>query len=437
MLAWTPDGKQLCFTSEVGPSGHHTLFLLTIASGAVKQLLPEEENALGDSSASFSPDGKWLAFARFEGANNSDLLLQRLGRDLKVEGRPIVVKEAGVSPRDPVWTPDGKRVLFLDRSRIMETTVGQPAHTLYLSDSPFTGLAASAGSARLVACRQNGREQMWTLPLTANGMKVASSPEPLAQSTAGESSPRFSPDGRWLAFLSRRTGATEVWLANFDGSNPRQLTHASFYAAGYVRWSADSRYIAFQGRLPRTPQLYIVGIENGTVRQITFSPRGFMGPSWSLDGQFLYADALEGGNNRTYSVPIAGGVPRLLFEGDDAVEVPGRKLLIYGKQDRPGIYGRSLTEDIAKSPEQLLVSDFRQPWGGFQPVPEGIYYVNGGSEGGPRAIRFYTFDTKTSVNLFPSLAEPGLGLTVMPDRSRLAYTTRPRGGEDLVELELH
>jgi hypothetical protein len=162
-----------------------------------------------------------------------------------------------------------------------------------------------------------------------------------------------------------------------------------------------------------------------------------MGPSWSLDGQFLYADALEGGNNRTYSVPIAGGVPRLLFEGDDAVEVPGRKLLIYGKQDRPGIYGRSLTEDIAKSPEQLLVSDFRQPWGGFQPVPEGIYYVNGGSEGGPRAIRFYTFDTKTSVNLFPSLAEPGLGLTVMPDRSRLAYTTRPRGGEDLVELELH
>ena len=78
MLAWSADGKWLCFTNEVGTAGHHMLFLLATDSGIVKQILPEEDNGIGDSSAAFSPDGKWLAFVRFEHPANSNLLLQRL-----------------------------------------------------------------------------------------------------------------------------------------------------------------------------------------------------------------------------------------------------------------------------------------------------------------------------------------------------------------------
>jgi Tol biopolymer transport system component len=89
--------------------------------------LPEEDNGIGDSSAAFSPDGKWLAFVRFEHPANSNLLLQRLSDGMTPKGRPIVVKDAGVNPRSPVWTPDGKRILFLDRSRIMEAKIGEPA----------------------------------------------------------------------------------------------------------------------------------------------------------------------------------------------------------------------------------------------------------------------------------------------------------------------
>jgi Tol biopolymer transport system component/DNA-binding winged helix-turn-helix (wHTH) protein len=436
VLAWTPDGKRLCFTSEVGHAGHHTLFQLTIESGTVKQILPEEDNGIGDSSAAISPDGKWLAFARFEHPYNSNLMLQRLSHDLTPEGRPIVVKDAGINPASPVWMPDRKRILFLDRSRIMETTIGGPARLLYVSDRDFSALTVSAVSARVIASFQNRRGELWSIPLIARGMKAGGDPKPLVPSNAGEDHPRFSPDGRWLAFTSKRSGSEEVWLADSDGNNPRQLTRSSFYIAGYVRWSPDSRFLVFHARLPKDPQLYVVGIGDGVVRQVTRSAPGFMGPSWSLDGQNLYADSLENGTNRTYSVPVAGGAPRLLFfQATSAVEVPGRQLLIYEKQDEPGIYDRSLTGDVTKNPEQLLVADFRPPWGGFQPVAEGVYYAGSDSLGVTRTIRFYSFDTRKSVDVAPAPTRMGLSLSVTPDKTRLAYSDWSRGNDHLVQIE--
>ena len=222
------------------------------------------------------------------------------------------------------------------------------------------------------------------------------------------------------------------------GCGRKQSATAYAFLVSYcriIRWSADARSLAFHARLPKDPQIYVIGIGDGLVRQITRGKPGFMGPSWSTDGQTLYADTLEGGSDQTYTVPVAGGVPRFVSKGSDAVEVPGRNLLIYGKQDQPGIYGRSLTGDVAKNPEQLLVTDYRAPWGGFYPMADGIYYVGRDSDGIPRMFRFYSFDTGKSVDVAPSPTNLDLGLTVTPDRTRLAYSTKSRGSEDLVQID--
>jgi Tol biopolymer transport system component/DNA-binding winged helix-turn-helix (wHTH) protein len=435
-LAWTPDAKWLCFTNEIGAAGHHVLFLLSPDSGAVQRLLPEEDNGIGDFSPAFSPDGRWLAFARFEHPNNSNLLIQRLSPDLRPEGAPIGVKDAGVNPRAPVWTPDGKKIFFLDRTRIMEAEVGGPARAFYVSTSAFNELTMSEPGPRFVASLQNGQHEIWTIPLGAKGLKAEGPAQRIVQSSAGETLPRFSPDGRSLAFSSIRSGSSEIWLADSDGENPRQLTNQSFYIAGYARWSPDGRFLAFHGRLPDDPQLYVVRVADGMIKQITHGKPGFMGPSWSTDGRTLYADTIENGNNRTYIVPVTSGIPRFAFEGSDAVEAPRRKLLIYYKQDQSGIYCRSLAGDAGKSPERLLVADYQAPWGGFYPVDDGIYYVGYSSIGLPRAFRFYSFDTGKSADVAPSPSNLHLGLTVTPDRTRLAYSTKSLGSEDLVQIEL-
>ena len=435
-LAWTPDGKWLCFTDEVGASGNHALFLLSPDSNSVRRLLPEEENGIGDSSPAFSPDGRWLAFARFHHPFNSSLLVQRLSPDFKPLGPPTVVKDAGLNPKAPVWMPDGEKILFLDGSRIMETEIGGPARSFYVSPLAFSELTIAGPSRRLVACLQNVRNEIWSIPLEAKGLKARGSAQPILQSSASQWQPRFSPDGRLLAFASARSGSSEVWLAEADGRNPRQLTHMGFYIAGYIRWSPDGQFLTFHGRLPSEPQLYIVSVANGALRQVTHRLPGFMGPSWSMDGQSLYGDSLENGKNQTYRVTIAGDSPRLLFEGGAAIEVPRRNLLIYEKEDQPGIYCRSLVGDLTKSPERLLTADYQPALGGFYAFEDGFYYVGVAPTGIPRAFRFYNFDAGASVDVLPSPANLDLGLTVSPDRTRLDYCTKSQGSEDLVQIGL-
>jgi Tol biopolymer transport system component len=252
VLAWSPDGKWLCFTHALDPGGgHYTLFLLSPDSNAVRRLLPEEENGLGDSSPAFSPDGRWLAFARFQYPYNSKLLVQRLSDDLSPQGAPIVVKDAGVNPKTPVWTFDGKKILFLDRSRIMEAEIGASAHLFYVSPSTFGELTLAGSTQRLVASLQNQRSEIWTIPLEGRGLKARGIAQPILQSSAGQTHPRFSPDGRSLAFTSSRSGSWEVWVADADGRNPRQLTQLSFHIVGYIRWSPDGQSLAGCGKRGR------------------------------------------------------------------------------------------------------------------------------------------------------------------------------------------
>jgi Tol biopolymer transport system component len=59
-----------------------------------------------------------------------------------------------------------------------------------------------------------------------------------------ETQPRFSPDGRQIAFTSDRAGGENIWLMNADGSNRRQLTKETFTLLNNPTWSADGKYVA-------------------------------------------------------------------------------------------------------------------------------------------------------------------------------------------------
>jgi imidazolonepropionase-like amidohydrolase/Tol biopolymer transport system component len=66
----------------------------------------------------------------------------------------------------------------------------------------------------------------------------------IAQGMAWEVHPRFSPDGKRIAFTSDRGGGNNIWVMNADGSDKRQLTKESFRLLNQPTWSPDGRFIA-------------------------------------------------------------------------------------------------------------------------------------------------------------------------------------------------
>jgi dipeptidyl aminopeptidase/acylaminoacyl peptidase len=102
--------------------------------------------------------------------------------------------------------------------------------------------------------------------------------------------PRFSPDGRQIAFVRvtvDRAGnryRRAIWLAPADGSPPRRLT-AGGKSDIAPRWSPDGRRLAFVStRDGDKPQIYIIPIDGGEARRLTHMRQGAVEPAWSADG---------------------------------------------------------------------------------------------------------------------------------------------------------
>ncbi|ODP39542.1 amidohydrolase family protein [Sphingomonas turrisvirgatae] len=78
---------------------------------------------------------------------------------------------------------------------------------------------------------------IYTMPITGG------TPTRIAEGLAWEVHPRFSPDGRRIAFTSDRGGGDNIWIMNVDGSDKRQLTKEDFRLLNQPSWSPDGQYI--------------------------------------------------------------------------------------------------------------------------------------------------------------------------------------------------
>jgi len=114
-----------------------------------------------------------------------------------------------------------------------------------------------------------------------------------------------------IAFIATRSGKKEVYLADYDGSNTRQMTHDGVISV-HPSISPDGRSIAYTGYQSGYPDVYVIDLASGARSKIVNFPGTNSGAAFSPDGNRIALSVSKDGNPELYTVSVGGGGTRRL-----------------------------------------------------------------------------------------------------------------------------
>jgi serine/threonine-protein kinase len=191
-----------------------------------------------------SPDGRKLVFISGGGIYVDDL-----------ERDTTTLLTFNGNALSPIWAPDGKHIAFSNGSSlawIRSDGAGEPQRLLQTPNAVIPWSFSPDGSR--LAFHETSPEtglDLWTLPLdiTDPDHPKVGKPEPFLRTAAEENRPRFSPDGRWIAYQSNESGRAEIYVRPFRERAPAgsggqwQISTAG---GQYGIWSNNGRELFYE-----------------------------------------------------------------------------------------------------------------------------------------------------------------------------------------------
>jgi Tol biopolymer transport system component/serine/threonine protein kinase len=434
-FSWSPDRATLAVSDRDSADKPRAIFLFSLETGERRRLTTPPAGYLGDGYPRFSPDGRTLAFVREEAAFVTDIYVvpiaggqvrrltegnhQTGGLDWTADGQSIVFSS---------WRTGGAGVFSLWRVAVSGGDP-EPLDVGEHGDWP----TVSRESGRLAYSRGVPESDIWRIggPTASDGER---SPTRLVASTSLDYHPRYSPDGRHMAFVSGRSGAGEIWICDADGSKPRQLTFLDDPMTLFPRWSPDGRQVAFTSAKEGSWDVYVVSVSGGLPNRLTTGSAREAVTGWSPDGQWVYYFSNEDGAFEIWKVPPRGGeATRVTSQGGTwAAESSGGRFLYFGRRDggrpgRPGIW----RIPTAGGEEVQILDRAGDIW--WTVLEQGIVYVD--FDATPPAFELFDF-TRSEVSWSASIEVPfaSPGISVSPDGRWVIYGGREGGPESDIML---
>ncbi len=286
-LRWSPTGRTLRFGMWDAGSDQISIWE-SLADGSHAHVLLTPEKGDYQSLGNWTLDGKYYIYAVLRNGR-SDLWALKQGSQ-----KPVRLTAGQLGFLDPVPSKDGKKLFAigtLERGEIVRYDSKSGNFLPYLTGISADGLAFSRNGAWITYTAIPGRT-LWRSRLDGSDrLQLTFSPQETLL-------PRWSPDGKEIAFLARPPGGHwKIHIVSAAGGRTEQLISGE-EDEGHPAWSPDGSVLAFAG----APWVKNFAPHSSTIRQIDLKTRnvvtlpdsdGLWSPRWSPDGKFLVAETLN------------------------------------------------------------------------------------------------------------------------------------------------
>ncbi len=468
---WSPDGKHILATFfKKDRSGFQTV-LVSVADSSVRVLRTHSR----PFRMRFSPDGQWIVYNFAPEEESPELDIYLLPTDGS-GGMPLVEHSAN----DIVlgWAPDGKSVLFAsDRADtsgawVIEVVDGQPRGAPELVKPDIAPIGV-----HWIGLTGDGSyyysQGAWVSDVYVTTLDPASGtlqpPQKLVSHVGLDTSPDWSPDGRYLAYAwGRGNYGNELVLGirSIRTGEERRLPLTVTRAHAFqLHWSPDGRSLLAQGRSPKlrgpgVQAFYRIDAHTGEITPIVIRTLGLPSnnpevtqgvmecPVWSSDGKAIFYRRSDTPNSEQSLVvrDLETGRERELYRGnprpageDEQSTVPAqpqiRNLAVSPDGQQLAFVWSTLTSRALKVIPTTAGGETREllrvqsPKRLFQPawMPDGghLLFGKGRIEGQEPTLELWRISAEGREPQYLGLAMEGLllyGLSIHPDGQRIAFT---------------
>lgn len=409
---WSPDGKRIAFISarEEKPQ----IFLISPFGGEAEKLTDSKS---GVNSLQWSPDGNRIAYVAQQEPTPDEDKKQKDKDDAQVVDKnfkftriwliDVSTKKASelvkgdYNAGDPQWSPNGSSVAFVTHPT-PKADDGSRSDIWVIDVAAATNADAGVFQKKLATLTETlavletiygpSNPRMTEVHAQIESVRKEINQKlglrKLVDNEGPDNAPRWSPDGRQIAFSSRdlkngEIGQQRLMLVGSEGGTPREVAPRFEYQPGPPKWSADGRTIYFNAGVRTTSQLFSAPAAGGDAKQIS-NNAGVMGQAtFSRDGSVAaftksdtqHADDVYVAKSLPNAEPIkltdhnpqvrelalgAGEVVR--WKGKDGLEIEG--IVIYP----PGYQQGKRYPTVALihgGPAGVWTQSFPSSWGNF------------------------------------------------------------------------